>query len=292
MNHLYFTVGISGCGKNYWCDQHAGKNDIILDSDMIRAELWNDASDQQQPDKVFNLMFKRACEGLRANHNVYYSQTGLSFKHRISFIKNIRAKFSSEDVALHCVILIAPIEVCKKRNAMRARHVPDEVIDRQVRQFQIPVEAEGWDSIEVIPTYSFNQQQYAAKLLNELYNFGSQENKHHALDLYWHSYNCRTNITCDKNIDVRNAAFLHDIGKIYTKTYWPQKDNDAHYPNHAEVGSYHVLLGGYSLLTAQIINYHMLPYADMRAQQTWKKRLGEPLWNMILALHWADEVSH
>ena len=290
MNHIYFTVGLSGCGKSYWCDTHAKEHDVILDSDMVRAELWGDASDQQNPSKVFNLMFHRTCIALSCGRDVYYCQTGLTMKHRIRFIKDIRAKYTPDQVQLHCVILVAPIEVCKERNAKRSRHVPDEVIDRQWRQFQIPVENEGWDSITVIPM-DYDKDEFFNQQWSAVGKFGTQENKHHSLSLFWHCFVCGTSIG-RLSKEIVDAAYIHDFGKLYTKTYWPEKDNDAHYPNHAEVGAYLALCMGYSLYTAQLVGYHMVPYMDARAQETWKNRLGEQLWHDVLIIHDHDRKAH
>ena len=293
MKHIYFIIGISGVGKTYWCRENMRENDILLDSDAIRQELWGDAANQQQPNKVFDLMFRRTCNALRANHNVFYCATNLSMKHRIHFINNIRSKFSSDEVAIHCIICVAPIEVCKERNASRTRHVPEEVIERQARQFQMPVENEGWSSIEVVFTSQYSAEVYKKYLLEQVINFGSQENKHHKLNLFAHCSRCgmEAAIATD-NKDICLAANIHDFGKLYTKTYWPEKDNDAHYPNHAEYGALLALIAGFSPNVAALVCYHMIPYTDEKAQKTWRARLGETLWNKILLLHEQDEKAH
>lgn len=291
MNHIYFTVGLSGCGKSYWCDNHAQENDVILDSDMIRAELWGDASDQQNPFKVFNLMFNRACIALSYGRDVYYCQTGLTMKHRIRFIKDIRAKYTPDQVQLHCVILVAPVEVCKERNAKRSRHVPEEVIDRQVRQFQIPVSNEGWDTIEVVISDTYDVE----KLWKDIRSFGSQDNPHHTLSLYEHLRECinnvdLNNVSLGEAKDLLMAAGLHDIGKVYTRSY--DSTNIAHYYGHEAYSAYLALGMNVSIRVAQLICYHMIPYMDERAQNTWKNRLGNEIYRMIKILHEADKAAH
>ena len=43
----------------------------------------------------------------------------------------------------------------------------------------------------------------------------------------------------------------------------------------------------YNLEVIQLVNYHMLPF-NINAISTWKKRLGDDLWNKIMILHEAD----
>ena len=294
MKHLYFTCGISGVGKSYWCSTNSSDNDVILDSDIIRAELWGDASDQRRPDIVFNQMFSRAKEKLTEGHNVYYCATGLSMKHRINFIKQIRKLFPRNELLLHCVVLIAPFSICLSRSFNRTRKVPADIIRRQLRQFQMPVMNEGWDSITVVPTYEYDVKEYKERKWQEVIDFGSQENKHHTNSLINHCMRCGLDMAVEMpdNKDLRIAASIHDFGKLYTKEYWPEKDTDAHYPNHAEVGAMLALLMGYSPRVAQLVGYHMCPYMDKAAQNTWHHRLGDSLWNDVLLIHNCDVRAH
>ena len=71
MAEVIFTVGLAASGKSRWCyNQHNIATDIVADSDMVRRELWGDANDQQNPDKVFSEMFARTKSALSHNINV------------------------------------------------------------------------------------------------------------------------------------------------------------------------------------------------------------------------------
>lgn len=292
MLHLHYYVGISGSGKTTIAKCRATPEEVILSSDAIRAQLWGDESDQQNPQKVFDTMFKEAIAALHAGKNVHYDSTGLSMKHRLHFIKSIRSQFSNDELALHCIIVAAPIEECIERNNSRERVVPEHVIWKQAKSFHVPVENEGWDDIIILHNSARSGESYQRDILDKLTNFGDQKNSHHSLSLIQHSVFCMVNLK-SKNENMTEAAFFHDCGKLYTQTFW-SKDNyaEAHYPNHAELGSYIALGCELPLYTAQLICYHMRPYEGELARKTWKERLGEQLWNDLLILHEADCSAH
>ena len=55
------------------------------------------------------------------------------------------------------------------------------------------------------------------------------------------------------------AALLHDYGKLFTQTF--DENGEAHYYNHASIGTYELLTSGYRDIDVLFyINYHMLPF--------------------------------
>lgn len=288
---IYMTIGISGSGKTTWCAQNAKSDDIVLDSDNVRLALYGDAECQDNPGKVFDVMRRNTIEGLRANHNIFYCATNLSMKKRIAFIKEMKKLFP--DVEIIAVVFAILPKICKERNGTRERVVPNEVIDRQVRQFQIPVENEGWSDIIVVRNPETNPFEWKYQTWTEMEEFGDQKNKHHSLPLYLHCVRCYEKMLKfgDKQVDRLTAALWHDCGKLYTQTYW-EKDDDAHYPNHAEVGSYYFLAGTGKIYTSQLIAYHMMAYQEEHAREVWRARLGDKLWEDIELLHQCDEAAH
>ena len=297
-------IGISGSGKTYVAKQRTKFNSneyIFLDSDAIRGELYGDEGNQEHNDKVFSEMLNRSLEALRLDKDVYYVATNLSSKRRINLIKQIKTKYPN--TKFECTIVMAPLDICKERNMMRERHVPEYVIDRQVRSFDPPYKNEGWDVISI--TWNFYNDNIDAlydrpfKNYNEEYNeiikeYGSQQNSHHQLSLYEHCKKCGC-IAYEKeySFNVIQACYIHDYGKAFTGIKW-EKDNykEMHYPNHAELGSYLALIMHYNLNVAQLVRFHMIPYMDEHAQQTWRQRLGEELWNEIIQIHECDELAH
>lgn len=300
---FYMVVGLPGSGKTYWAYNQARPYDVVLDSDEIRFEEYGDASCQDNPDRIFNIMFQRTRAALRAGRDVYYVATNLSARRRINLLKSLKKNF--DNIQYRCAVMATPIDVCHKRNEGRMRVVPTEVINRMMRQFEIPCENEGWDNILVVYHKEYNtmggdpltyRYQYGMKVSK----YGSQGNSHHALSLGEHCEKCgqlTREYYKENNIEINSdlvwAAFIHDYGKTWTATRW-EKDNyeEIHYPNHANVGAYMALTMGYNLHIAQLVGYHMIPYTDKKCQEAWRIRLGDKLWNEVNLLHQFDEAAH
>ena len=289
-----------GSGKTYLAHKAAKSDNLILDSDEIRREVWGDPSIQNDPAHIFNIMYQRTHAALKKEQSVFYVATNVSMKRRIALLQQLKKKFPN--VEYRCVCVVAPLDVCHRRNAARERIVPAEVIDRMARQFDPPCENEGWDAIDI--SYNFYNDDglmvdggwkaYRAYYQQKMKEFGSQHNSYHSLSLYEHCDECAQKaIINDASIDLKQAAGIHDVGKLYTQVYWA-KDNykEAHYPNHAELGSYLALEMGYPLRVAQLVRFHMVPYMDTAAQKTWRERMGEELWNDVVRLHQYDDASH
>lgn len=290
---LKYYVGIVGCGKTTVARKALRENELFLDSDEIREELFGDAACQDNPALVFATMEERTIAALNSGRDVSYVACNIWSRRRISFVNTIKKK--APNTFLECYIVDCPIDVARKRNSKRSRVVPAYVIDKQVRQFEIPYVGEGWDSIEVIYNYTVEEGQKAYdEIINRVYDFGSQKNEHHSLTLFEHCLNAFTYASKHNfEPEIRGAAMVHDFGKAWTQEFW-EKDGgkNAHYPNHANVGAILSLNLGNSLRCAQLVNYHMLPYTDEKCQATWRARLGEDLWQDIMLLHEADESAH
>lgn len=291
---LYYFVGIVGCGKTTVARKMCGENDLFLDSDALRAELLSDEEDQSNNALIFNEMQNRTVKALNTGQNVFYVACNIWSKKRIQFLKSLRQRVK-EPFEAKCFIVEAPVEVCRQRNSMRSRVVPAYVIDRQLRQFEIPYSGEDWNTIEVIHNYTVEEgQKCVDEILNKVYDFGDQKNEHHSLTLMEHC-NKAYNYASDNDfpITVRGAALLHDYGKAWTAEYW-EKDGgkNLHYPNHANVGAWLALNQGMGLVVAALINYHMIHYTDEKCQAVWRARLGEELWYDLALLYEADQAAH
>lgn len=293
MPEFVMTVGISGSGKSRWCyNQHNIATDIVADSDEIRRELWDDANDQQNPDKVFNEMFARTKSALSHNINVFYCATNLNMRYRIHVLKQIKRLFP--DVKCRAVVFNTPLSICKKWNKKRERQVPDWLFERQMKSFQMPVYNEGWDSIGIVTPAEYDVKKFAEDMWNDVRATGSQDNPHHTLSLYDHLLDCInkvsvTGLSYNEQINMYSAAGIHDIGKAYTRSY--DGNGIAHYYSHDNYGAYLAMNMGLPIEVIQLVCYHMKPY-DTKGISTWKKRLGEELWKKVLILHDADERSH
>lgn len=294
MINFYLLCGLPASGKTYWAREKAKPYDTIISSDSIREELYGDPSIQDDPSQVFNIMFQRTRAALKAGRNVFYDATNIKSKYRINLLKSLKRLFP--DVFYTCAIMATPIDVCHERNGERERSVPTYVIDRMLRQFEVPYEGEGWDKILVRYNYApdYDVDYYRRTYANLVEEYGEQDNAHHTLTLQEHCRTCR-DIAARKSSDsdIVRAAYLHDYGKVWTAIRW-EKDNykELHYPSHSNVSAYMSLTMGYNIHITQLVGYHMLPYTDRKCQNVWRARLGEKLWEEILQLHLCDKLSH
>ena len=288
------TVGLAGSGKTTWAYKYAAEHDnyAILDSDEIRAELWEDAEDQRNPAKVFDTMYRRTCNALVCGKSVIYCATNLSMKRRIHLVKQLRAKFPK--LTLKCIVFNTPIAICKEWNMHRTRQVPEYVFDRQARAFQFPVENEGWDAISIIsPTY-YDTVSFSNQVWRKVKAIGSQDNPHHTLTLEEHLNKTVNKVDLSivngmRTSNMMVAANLHDVGKAYTRSY--DESGIAHYYGHDNYGAYIAMNMGASMQVIPLINYHMLPF-NPDGIKVWRERLGEKLWANIMILHRADKAAH
>jgi len=294
MTTFYMLCGLPGSGKSYWAREKAKSYDVIVSSDFIREELYGDASIQEDPSRVFNIMFQRTRAALEAGHTAFYDATNINAKRRINLLKSLKKLFP--DLHCICVVMATPIDVCHERNGERERIVPTYVVDRMLRQFEVPCKAEGWDEILIHYSYApdYDMDYYRRSYAHLVEEYGDQGNSHHTLTLQEHCRACGdTAMLGLANADVVRAAYLHDYGKVWTAIRWEKDDyKEFHFPNHANVGAYMALTMGYNLHVAQLVGYHMIPYTDERCQATWRTRIDEKLWEEVQLLHKFDEVAH
>ena len=287
MPEAIFTIGLAASGKTTWAHQQKGY--IVLDSDQLRLELYGDETDQRDPHKVFDLMYKRGREQLLNGNSVIFCSTNLSMKYRMHAIHQLS---NIPDIKFRAIIFNVPVNICHENNKKRARQVPDWLFERQAKQFQCPVLTEGFNSIEIITPFEYDQIEFSHSMWDDVRAAGSQDNPHHTLTLYDHLQACINRLNFSKlpidDEDSKNlciAAALHDVGKAYTRSY--DENGVAHYYNHEAYGAYLAMNMCCQLEVIQLVNYHMLPF-NTSAIPTWKKRLGDDLWDKIMILHEAD----
>lgn len=288
MPNFIMLVGIPASGKDTWANKYKEKHPevVIHSSDDIREELYGDASHQGSPVKVFELMRSRTLRDLRAGKDVIYNATNIKYKDRKSILSQLK---KIDNLTCYCKIFVAPVEVCKERNAKRDRVVPDFVYDRMLQNFQMPFYNEGFEDIEVIYTYSIDKmREYEREIIDKVKAFGDQKNPHHTLSLWEHCQECRR-IALEKGYNSISAE-LHDFGKIYTQTF--DENGIAHYYGHEGWGAYLALCFGYQRKTPEEICYHMMPYGYKGGKEVWRERLGEELWKKLEQIHECDVGAH
>ncbi len=285
---LILLVGIPGSGKTTYAENYISKNDntVHLSSDKIREELWGNEATQGDNNEVFSLMQSRAINALNNGQNVIYDATNITRKDR-AYIIDLCPKF----VKIEAHIVWAPIETCIERDANRGRTVGKAVIDKMLKRFQPPYYDEGIDEIKLIRPDNFSYDKYNDRIIKNLKI--PHDNPHHSVGIFEHCLEAHkyalANPKC--NDDVRTAAWLHDIGKPYTKAFVDSKGNKcdtAHYYSHHNLSAYLSYGMCKKPYVAWLIGNHMEPFFDSK----YYKNLPYFLKHDIDLLHECDLNAH
>ncbi len=304
---LVMLVGIPGSGKSTMSNEYIEKGYAVHSSDLIRRELYGDEETQGKASAVFEMIAQRARKDLSAGRPCVIDATNLSRRRRRSMLISL-SKHAEKKT---CAVVLASPETCMERNACRARTVPHEQIYHMLCAFETPYYYEGWDRIDVVMNgepYVFPRE--AAAVL-------SQDNPHHTLTLGEHIDAARDFcISHGYPETVCEAAWYHDIGKLYTKRFMNRRGEPtetAHFYGHENYSAYLYLCeksgirGGEkigvtgqanekTLYIANLINWHMRPlnaWADSPAREEKDRHLiGESMYSDIMLLNRADKEAH
>lgn len=263
---LFMMIGIPASGKSTQAMNIANEyNCIIHSSDNLRIEMFGSDEIQSNNDVLFNELHNRIINDLKNGKNVVYDACNISNKRRKSFLLSLN-KIKCHKIA---VLICTPFSECLKRNEFRPRQVPVEVINRMYLNIKIPSKFEGFDELWDIYTTCSGKKQIQSLYENgDIVSF-NQENSHHQYTLDVHMQKC-TDLLIKKYpnapIELLSASILHDIGKVFTKSYL-QKNKDgfllsdeAHYYNHSNVSAYESFfydLSGDKFERALYIQLHM-----------------------------------
>lgn len=303
MNNPTFIMmcGLPGSGKSYKAQQLAVEyNANIHSSDAIREELLGDINRQDSNGVVFTTLHNRVKEDLRNGKSCIFDATNTTYKRRMAFLQELK-NIPCEKT---CVVMATPYEQCLKNDAARERHVPEYVIEKMYRQFDIPWYYEGWDDIWI--EYFSNSRNSFGLAQDFAHNFKdyNQNNSHHALTLGEHCLQAVKYLDeHNASPSVRYATMIHDCGKPFCKTFVSGKGEvteQAHYYAHEHTGSYDSLFYDMlcsNLYVAVLIRWHMQPYYiekdnNDKLRDKYKCLWGEKLYRDIMKLHEADKNAH
>lgn len=310
MNQLLVMCGLQGSGKSHFAreykKEYSWMNCVILSSDEIRKEFPN-----YDNEKVFKKLYDRMNKAFKDSNRdedtlVIIDATNTTIKSRKKLLDSIENK---EDVYKRCMIINTPYEICLERVRERnkkpdSHYVPEDVLEKYYRSFEIPFKEEGWNEVE-LAYYTFPK--HSEKYLSDLWSrarYFNQHNKHHTQLLGQHLESVYNYL--NKNINMCKDSLLmagkyHDIGKLFTQKY---KDGDpnAHYYDHANVGAYNLLC--FACMTGNwagfdvnktldwlfYINYHMKMH-DIKTDKLrskWELIFGSKKFNDLENLYKAD----
>ena len=272
-------VGLSGSGKSTLAEEFVREHNsnsykwAHLSSDNVRKLLYGDENCQDNPSAVFEHLNKATIDCLSAGISVAYDATNLNSKRRKALISRLRSACRDIVIDFTAVIIATPIGICVKQDKHRNRQVGEQVILKQLCSFQVPTAHEGWNHIEL--QYNCTEDVMNKHCSNYVWSAMemNHDNPHHPDTIIAHLTavadtmqkkveECEDGylITEPSNL-VRSIGLLHDIGKIFTKTF--DEDGIAHYYGHDCASSYLSLLYpakfavSHILLRAAVIGWHM-----------------------------------
>lgn len=285
---LILLCGLPASGKTHYAELFSNNNQYVhVSSDAIRQELYGNEEIQGDPQEVFSLMNSRTVDCLKRGLSVIYDTTNMTRKARASIIS-----MCPKYVTIECHIIWKSIDNCIKHDADRKRSVGKSVIDRMVKSFQAPFYDEGFDVIKIIKSTLYSEYfNYAETIFDSM--MIPHDNPHHCNNIDQHcieAYNYINNKT--DSAELKFAAFIHDIGKPYTKSFTDAKGNvsdEAHFYQHQCVGAW--MAYGFEETTpyvAWLISTHM----DMFLDTKYYRNMPDIFKKDLDLLHEADLNAH
>lgn len=315
MIRLVLMVGIAGSGKSTIAkrlkesyDRVDAQNTLIVSSDAIRKELLGSEDDQTANDKVFSEVRKRINNNL-SKRTVIVDATNINIKSRRSILE-IGKKFPN--VRKIAMVMTTTLEQAKTQNLYRPRHVPEWVLEKQARQFEVPFYEEGFDEINFVGWYAPENFKIHSKeewltdkdvIFSAMKGF-DQKTHHHKYTLDKHCRLCAEKVKELKPDDdvLYRAAIIHDIGKLYVGEPKDDGSGDYRYYGHHNYGTYLLLanldhIGFHDfdkmLKVLFYVNYHMLPFFidTDKARKKWERIMGKENLDTLFLFNKCDRYA-
>lgn len=313
MVNFYMLVGLPGSGKSIIANKMKEENPNIqiFSSDSLRKELYGNESIQGDNTKLFQELHNRIKNSLELGYDCVYDATNISSKRRTAFLNELK---KIKNINKTCIFVLTSIEKCLKDNSNRERKVPEEVIRNMYLKFDIPQYREGWDKI--IIKRQFERQRNCLKNMDNLCKI-PHDNPHHLLSIGDHMCACADYVSKNYALKVNDymlrilfeAAFFHDIGKPFTKSFKDitgKETEYAHYYGHENVSAYLYLFycnkeelekeQKETLYIADLIALHMRMFniarenalGNYKPEEKLTKLIGKEKYNALKILNQAD----
>ncbi len=143
MAKIIVLCGLPGSGKSHYAHTQVSGNTIHLSSDEIRERIFGNVASQRYNGFVFSIMRLMVEKAIQSNCDVLVDSTNIQAKHRKPWI-DIAVRMGAQVV---CVFVNPTLEECIKRNELRDRNVPRDVIEKMHDKLEPPTEKEGFHVI-------------------------------------------------------------------------------------------------------------------------------------------------
>jgi predicted kinase len=325
MSKLILLCGLPASGKSTLAERLSKEeNAVIVSSDELRKELFNNVNDQNNNTLLFEEMNLRTNNLLSEGKNVIYDSTNLNRKRR-KYLINYVIK-ADEKIVYY---LNNHVMTSKYRDEDRERTVGKEVIHRMYKNLHIPIENEGWDDVIYTEHSSKYFERYrkecesfiqAGLRYDELFKLLSdyipefkdikdlpQDSSYHSFSVSRHTYHVYRYIFDNYHEQDRLmmlwTSLFHDLGKAFCKSFVNFKGEETKYANfigHEFVGSQlaavYLDLFGYNMdsikQVATLVQFHMMPMkASEKTMKDVNRLIGDELYRKLMTLHEADTLA-
>lgn len=146
MSKMYVVIGIPGCGKSTYIQNHIKENEIIVSRDKIRFNMLKDNDDYfSKESEVYDKFIEQIDAAITAQKDVWVDQTSLNRKARNKLFSRLNKK-PDEIIGIYFNI---PITIALQRNAQRSGRalVPEDAIHNMLIALEKPTKKEGFTEI-------------------------------------------------------------------------------------------------------------------------------------------------
>lgn len=149
MPEAIFLIGVPTSGKSTFSSKPAYREYVRVSSDDILQEIAKER--QQSYNTVFKgnirfaqiAMMKILRKAIEEDKSLLWDQTNLTRKQRREKLKHIPAHYKKT-----AVYFIVDLKTALQRNTQRpGKVIPPEVLERMIKEYELPVLEEGFDEI-------------------------------------------------------------------------------------------------------------------------------------------------
>lgn len=219
MTVVKVLIGVAGVGKSTYIQKVKTEKSLVLSSDELRIELFDDLEAGNAPEAipvVFKTLHERMKEALLSKQYdvIFYDATKLNRKLRKGFYEQFK-KYAK----IEAIVLVKPLTTILEQNAQRSgfAKVPESVIRRMYESLQVPRIGVDCDKIQVIGDFKDFEEEIA------MIKGMKHDSPYHAEDVDTHiqmtidgakAQEASVHYTKD---EIVTLAELHDLGKGITK---------------------------------------------------------------------------